>query len=92
MTTALTPSLPLAERPVDSDRSIGAHLLTGSLLIGILTFGVGGWATYTRIHGAVVAPGQLVVESDVKKVQHPTGGVVGEIRVRDGQRVKAGTW
>ena len=28
--------------------------------------------------------------SNVKKVQHPTGGVVGELRVRDGDRVKAG--
>ena len=26
----------------------------------------------------------------MKKVQHPTGGVVGEVRVRDGDRVKAG--
>ena len=32
----------------------------------------------------------MVVESNVKKVQHPTGGIVGEIRVRDGDRVKAG--
>ena len=35
----------------------------------------------TEISGAVIAPGQLVVESNVKKVQHPTGGVVGELRV-----------
>jgi HlyD family secretion protein len=52
--------------------------------------GVGGWATFTHISGAVIAPGQLVVESDVKKVQHPTGGVVGELRVREGARVQAG--
>ena len=32
----------------------------------------------------------MVVDSNVKKVQHPTGGVVGELRVRDGDRVKAG--
>ena len=38
----------------------------------------------------MIAPGQLVVESDVKKVQHPTGGVVGELRVREGAKVKAG--
>jgi HlyD family secretion protein len=38
----------------------------------------------------VIAPGQVVVDSNVKKVQHPTGGVVGDIRVRDGDRVKAG--
>ena len=35
-------------------------------------------------------PGVVVVESNVKKVQHPTGGVVGELRVREGDRVKAG--
>ncbi len=38
----------------------------------------------------MIAPGQLVVESDVKKVQHPTGGVVGALFVREGDRVKAG--
>src|SRR5262249_37175748 len=32
----------------------------------------------------------LVVDGNVKRVQHPTGGVVGEIRARDGDRVKAG--
>ena len=38
----------------------------------------------------MIAPGNLVVETNVKKVQHPTGGVVGELRVRDGTPVKAG--
>ena len=51
---------------------------------------MGGWASLTQISGAVIAPGQLVVESDVKKVQHPTGGVVGQLLVREGDRVKAG--
>jgi HlyD family secretion protein len=40
--------------------------------------------------GAVVVPGNLVVQSNVKNVQHPTGGVVAEINVRDGTRVQAG--
>ncbi|MBZ5718543.1 HlyD family secretion protein, partial [Haemophilus influenzae] len=40
--------------------------------------------------GALIAPGSIVVDSNVKKVQHPTGGVVGEVRARDGDRVKAG--
>jgi len=31
-----------------------------------------------------------VVDSSVKKVQHPTGGVVGELKVREGDRVNAG--
>ena len=44
----------------------------------------------TELSGAVVAPGTVVVDSHVKKVQHPTGGVVGEILARDGDRVRAG--
>ena len=38
----------------------------------------------------MIAPGVIVVESELKKVQHPRGGVVGELLVRDGQRVRAG--
>jgi HlyD family secretion protein len=38
----------------------------------------------------VIAPGAIVVDADVKKVQLPTGGVVGEILVKEGDEVKAG--
>ena len=44
----------------------------------------------TEFSGAVIAPGKLVVDTNVKKVQHPTGGVVGELKVKDGDRVKEG--
>jgi HlyD family secretion protein len=47
-------------------------------------------ATRINIGGAVVTQGLLVVDSNVKKIQHPTGGVVGELLVRDGSHVKAG--
>ena len=43
-----------------------------------------------KLSGALIAPGSVVVDSNVKKVQHPTGGIVGELRARDGDRVKAG--
>jgi HlyD family secretion protein len=71
-------------------RSIRRHLVAGVAATMLLGGGVGVWAATTEISGALIAPGQLVVDSDVKKVQHPTGGVVGEIRVRDGDRVSAG--
>ncbi len=71
-------------------QSIRRHLRAGTALFVLLTGGVGGWAATTEISGAVIAPGALVVDSNVKKVQHPTGGIVGELRVRDGDRVKAG--
>ena len=42
------------------------------------------------LSGALIAPGVVVVDFEVKKVQHPTGRAVGEVRVRDGDVVKAG--
>lgn len=70
--------------------SIRRHVIVGFLALALLVGGAGGWAMTTELAGAVVAPGLLVVENDVKKVQHLTGGVVGDILVRDGQRVNAG--
>jgi HlyD family secretion protein len=70
--------------------SLRRHLLLGTAAVALLVGGVGGWAASTELSGAVIAPGQLVVDSNVKKVQHPTGGVVGELRVKEGDRVKAG--
>src|SRR6476646_4759683 len=76
--------------PGSSRDSIHRHLLTGGLIVLLLAFGVGGWAATTPIAGALIAQGSIVVDSNVKKVQHPTGGVVGKLNVQDGDRVKAG--
>jgi HlyD family secretion protein len=70
--------------------SIRFHLIVGLVVVTLLTCGLGGWASTAQISGALIAPGSIVVDSNVKKVQHPTGGVVGEVRARDGDRVKAG--
>lgn len=48
------------------------------------------WAYQTEISGAVIAPGIVVVESNVKKIQHPSGGVVAAIEVSNGMVVKEG--
>ena len=60
------------------------------LIVVLLGGGVGGWAATTELAGALIAQGSVVVDSNVKKVQHPTGGIVGELHARDGDRVKAG--
>ncbi|MEA2848233.1 MAG: rane fusion protein type secretion system, partial [Rhodospirillaceae bacterium] len=70
--------------------SIRLHLIVGLAIVVVLAGGLGGWASTVQISGALIAPGSVVVESNVKKVQHPTGGVVGEVRARDGDLVKAG--
>jgi HlyD family secretion protein len=74
----------------DSQASIRRHIIAGSVIVGVLAIGFGGWASTAEISGALIAQGSIVVDSNIKKVQHPTGGVVGEVRVHDGDRVKAG--
>jgi HlyD family secretion protein len=75
---------------LNSHASIRRHVIIGCALVAFLAAGLGGWASTAEISGAIIAQGSLVVDSNVKKVQHPSGGVVGEVRVRDGDRVKAG--
>lgn len=70
--------------------SIQRYIIAGGILVALVTFGVGGWASTTELSGAVVAQGTIVVDSSVKKVQHPTGGIVSELRVKEGDPVKAG--
>jgi HlyD family secretion protein len=71
-------------------RSIRLHLLAGVAVALLAGAGAAGWATTTEIAGAVIAPGVLVVESNLKKVQHLSGGVVAELFVREGDRVEEG--
>jgi len=79
-----------AQQLTNPRRSIRRHQIAGLVVVALIAGGVGSWAATTDISGAVIAPGVLVVDTYVKKVQHPTGGIVGEILARDGDRVKAG--
>jgi len=69
--------------------TIRAHLLAGVAAVALLGVGVGGWAATTELAGAVVAPGVVVVNSNVKKIQHPSGGVIRELLVHNGDVVKS---
>src|SRR5439155_18907796 len=70
--------------------SIRAHLLAIAAATIVLVGGIGVMGATTELAGAIIASGALVVDSNVKKVQHPTGGIVGELHVHDGSRVTAG--
>jgi HlyD family secretion protein len=70
--------------------ALARRLLLGLTLIILMVVSVGGWAATTPIGGAVIASGFVVVESNIKKVQHPTGGIVAEINVKNGNVVNAG--
>ena len=65
-------------------------LLIGTLALTILVGVIGVWSVEARIAGAVIAPGMIQVESNRQVLQHPQGGVVGALFVKDGDHVAAG--
>lgn len=73
-----------------SNRSIRRNIWAGVAVAVLLVGSIGTWTMTTHISGAVIAPGSLVVDGNLRKVQHPTGGVIGEIHAHDGDRVKTG--
>lgn len=62
------------------------------LLIVIGFFGIlGAWAATARLSGAAIAAGLVSPDSNRKSIQHLEGGIVKEIKVREGSAVTAGT-
>ncbi|MDX1742497.1 MAG: HlyD family type I secretion periplasmic adaptor subunit [Ruegeria sp.] len=62
----------------------------GFVALLILVGGLGIWAVQTRLAGAIISQGVIEVQSNRQVVEHPDGGVVGEIYVRDGDAVSEG--
>jgi HlyD family secretion protein len=84
------PASPQDVAIVDPQLSLKRNLRIGMILVGALVLVLFVMAAFANIQGAVIAAGQVSVESKVKKIAHPRGGVVAEIYVKDGDRVKAG--
>lgn len=74
----------------DTRWSAKKPVFLGLLSLVILLGGFGAWATMTQIAGAIIAPGRIEVDQNRQVVQHPTGGVVTEIAVTEGDSVNAG--
>jgi membrane fusion protein, epimerase transport system len=81
----LLPSLDVAR--ADHPRRL---VRAGLIAIVLLVLGVAAWSALAPISGAAIAPGVVKVDMNRKTVQHQEGGMVGEILVRDGDKVKAG--
>jgi len=71
-------------------KSMRRYQLAGFAGIFVIMGSVGGWSALTEIRGAIIAPGTMVVDGNTKRVQHRDGGIVAEIKVRDGDMVRAG--
>ncbi|WP_372602899.1 HlyD family type I secretion periplasmic adaptor subunit [Actibacterium sp.] len=65
-------------------------LLIGFVALALLVGGFGLWSVTSNIAGAIVAPGRVQVEQNRQVVQHPDGGVVQAVLIREGQLVSAG--
>ncbi|AVH45614.1 HlyD family type I secretion periplasmic adaptor subunit [Agrobacterium tumefaciens] len=70
--------------------SLRRNLLAGTAATLMLFVGVGGWAATSQLSNAVIASGTLVIDGSAKKVQHPNGGVISELFVKEGQRIASG--
>jgi HlyD family type I secretion membrane fusion protein len=73
--------------PNESARSA---ILAGLAVLVIFFFGLGGWAAFAPLNGAVVAPAVVKVEGNRKTIQHLDGGIVKELLVKEGDRVEPG--
>jgi HlyD family secretion protein len=80
----------VTQLPTTLAASLKRNLSAGFASLVVLFGGVGVWATTAELSSAVIATGTVVVEGYSKKVQHPTGGVVAELLVEEGQIVPAG--
>lgn len=87
---ALRPWESITAVPYDPDTGIRGKLRFSLIAIAVLVFGFGTAAAVVPIGGAVVGGGQVGVASRVKRVAHPTGGIVAAIYVQNGDHVAKG--
>lgn len=70
--------------------SIKIPAAVGMIALAVLVLGLGIWSVKTELAGAIISQGVVEVQSNRQVVEHPDGGVVGEIFVRDGDAVARG--
>jgi HlyD family secretion protein len=73
-----------------SKPSIGIPARVGTALILLFVVVFGGWGWLVPLDGGAVAPGVVNPDSGKKTVQHLEGGIIAELRVHEGDAVKAG--
>ncbi len=75
---------------IDLPTSSKNVILLGLFFVVLFFGGLGTWIATAKVQGAVIAPGEVIVESYRKLVQHLDGGIVEKIMVRDGDLVEKG--
>jgi len=75
---------------LDARLRVGPLARGGVLIIALGIAGFAAWAALAPLSGAIIAPGFVKIDLNRKVVQHLEGGIVREIRVRDGEQVRQG--
>lgn len=70
--------------------SAALPLFVGVFTMAVLIGGFVAWGVMANIAGAVVASGRIVIDKNRQAVQHPDGGVIEEILVKEGDAVAEG--
>jgi multidrug efflux pump subunit AcrA (membrane-fusion protein) len=91
MTGCSPPSLDYPAQPVAvPNESARGAIITGLMVLAAFFIGLGGWAAIAPLNGAVVATGVIKVEGNRKTIQHLDGGIVKELRIKEGDRIEIG--
>ena len=70
-----------------SFQSLNKYLRYSYVSVFLLAVVFGGWTIFAQIQGAVIASGQVAVEGKPKIIQHLEGGIISDIRVKEGDIV-----
>lgn len=89
VTRVVLPDRPRAAASPARPRT-GKLAFAGIAVIALFAGGLSYWSARAPLASAAVAQGQVSLETSRKTVQHLEGGIVSEIRVREGQHVSAG--
>ncbi len=72
------------------DESLKRYSLAGWIILALFFGGFGLWSMTAPLNGAVVAQAEVKVQGNRKSVQHLEGGIVREMKVKEGDHVKEG--
>jgi len=74
-----------------ADDAPGGEIRGGLILLGLLASVLIALGSFVTLDAAVIAQGRLVVAGQRQAVQHPTGGMIYRVHVRDGDVLAAGS-
>ena len=66
------------------------EIVAGTAVAGAFLLALFGWGLWARLDAAVYAQGQVTVAGNRQSVQHQDGGIVSQLGVHEGDRVRAG--